>query len=778
MDYFLLNADYELEGNKGVILLYCKDKNGNFKIIKQPYKSYFYILTKSLEKTLKKLEEQGIKDMEVVEKILNGVRKKLIKVYSENPREIPKIRDVVKEWEEVEEEYEYSISYVYKYLLDKSLEPTSWISVEDEVKPKKSDEIPPLTIMAFDIEVIEDGKEEKIIMISIVDNKGRKKVLSLKEIDLDFVENFEEEKRMIEHFFKKVKEIDPDIICTYNGDAFDFVKLKERCEKLKIKMAMGKENELVKFEKRGRSSAASIKDRIHIDLFNFVDHILSPSLKTEVLTLDEVAKEILGEGKIKMDLTEIKESWTQKKDIEKIAHYCLKDAELTLALAEHLLPQIFSLSRLTISLPFDTSRYYYSQLVEHFLMRKSSEDNRIIPNMPKYDEIEIRRLLPSYTGAIVIEPKTGLHENIVVFDFQSLYPTIIVTHNISPETLNCGHTECRIKNTVPNGKNYFCIQQKGFIPRHLEEIIYERRRVKEELKKSKDVLLKNYQHSLKIIANALYGYFSYSGSRWFCKECGEACAAFGRYYITKVIESAKTNGFEIIYADTDSCFIKIKDNKQKDEVLKWNEKINEALPGIIELEYRDFYPVGIFVARKADEKGAKKRYALLDEKGNLEIRGFETVRRDWCELAKKVQHEVLKIILVEKNLNKAIKYVKDEIQRVKDGKVKPTELIIRTQLTSPLSAYKQIGPHVKAAMKLKEAGMQITEGMIIEYIVVKGSGSISERSEPFELYKGDYDPEYYVNHQVLPSALRVLQAFDIKEDLNVSTKSLHHWFKK
>jgi DNA polymerase Pol2 len=399
--------------------------------------------------------------------------------------------------------------------------------------------------------------------------------------------------------------------------------------------------------------------------------------------------------------------------------------------------------------------------------------------MPKYDEIEGRRQLPSYTGAIVIEPKTGLHENILVFDFQSLYPTIIVTHNISPETLNCGHTECRMRNAVPNGKNYFCIQQKGFIPKHLEEIIFERRKVKEELKKSKNNMLKNYQYALKIIANAMYGYFGYAGSRWFCRECGESCAAFGRYYITKVIEDAKENKLEIIYAETDSCFVKVKDKKSAEVAIKWHDKMNEKLPGIIELEYRDFYPAGIFVAKRDEEKGAKKRYALLTEDGKLEIRGFETVRRDWCDLAKQVQHEVLRIILFEKDLNKAIKFVKDEIEKIKKGKAKIEDLVIRTQLTSSLSSYKQIGPHVKAAQKLKEKGLQVLEGMIIEYIIVKGKGSISDRAEPLELYKGDYDPEYYVNNQVLPAALRVLQAFGIKEDLSLAKQdSLQTWFKK
>ncbi len=673
----------------------------------------------------------------------------------------------------VEEEYEYAISYVYKFLMDKGLEPANWFS-HDDLVIKPSDAFPDLNILAFDIEIIEEGNEEKIIMISYATNTGKKHVFSVRESNLSFVKSFSTEKQMIEAFFTEIARLDPDIICTYNGDAFDFVKLKERCEKLKIKMSIGRNGETVKFERRGRGSAASIRGRVHMDLFKFVDHILSPSMKTEVLTLDEVARELLGEGKIEMKWREMKDAWKQR-DVERIAEYCLKDSELTLALAEYLLPQIFAISRLTMTLPFDTCRYYYSQLVEHFLMRKSAENNWIIPNMPKYDEIEQRRQLPSYVGAIVIEPKTGLHENILVFDFQSLYPTIIVTHNISPETLNCGHTECRSKNTVPNGKNYFCIKQKGFIPRHLEEVVIERRRVKEELKKHKSSILKNYQYALKIIANAMYGYFGYAGSRWFCRECGEACAAFGRHYITFVINDAKEKGFEILYADTDSCFIKAKDKEMIERAIKWHEQINDKLPGIIELEYRDSYPVGLFVSRAKDEVGAKKRYALLSKDGSLEIRGFETVRRDWCELAKTVQHKILKMVLTERNAENAVKYLKDVISQVKSGKAKKEDLIIYTQLTMPLSAYKQIAPHVRVAQKLKERGRPVGEGMIIEYIITKGKGSIAERAEPADAAK-DYDPEYYINNQILPAAMRVLQAFNLKEDL-VRQESLTSWMK-
>lgn len=797
-ELLVIDADYIVKDDKSIVRLLCKDKKGKIIIFEDDkFQSYFYIHTNSTEYIVKKLKEYEfgdagkVNDAFVVEKILDGIKTKLVKVVVDNPRNVPKIRDVVKEWKDVKEQYEYAISFVYRYLLDKQIQPMKWILIDDNgnIKEMEMERNVDFRVLAFDIEVVEEEKEEKIIMISVFDNKGYEKVFTTHHINAKFVESMNNEEELIKRFIEVIKERDPDFICTYNGDAFDFAKLRERCDKLKIKLNLGRDGSAVKLERRGRTSAAIINGRVHIDLFNFVNHILSPSMKTEVLTLDAVARELLGEGKIDVKWKEIKESWKKKKDLERIAQYSLRDSELTLMLADYLLPQIFSLSRLTMTLPFDTSRYYYSQLVEHFLMRKSVADNRIIPNMPKYDEIEKRKQLPSYTGAIVIEPKTGIHNEVMVFDFQSLYPTIIVTHNISPETLDCGHSECRNKNQIPDSRHYFCMEKKGFVPKHLEEIIIKRREVKEKMKKLKSGeeynKLKNYQYSLKIIANATYGYFGYAGARWYCRDCAEACAAFGRHYITYVLKNASESGFDVIYADTDSCFLtasKIPKIKAIEKAEIWHEKINKDLPGIIELEFRGSYVGGLFVSRKGEEKGAKKRYALIDDTGNLEIRGFETVRRDWCDLAKHIQHEVLKIILKDREPDKAIKLVRDTVKRLKDGKAKLEELTIYTQLTMPLADYKQIAPHVKAAMKIKERGKPIGEGMIIEYVITKGKGSISDRAEPVEDVKeGQYDPEYYINNQILPAAMRVLQALNLTEEDVLKGKTqvkLNSWFKK
>ncbi len=470
----------------------------------------------------------------------------------------------------------------------------------------------------------------------------------------------------------------------------------------------------------------------------------------------------------------MQEIWKKKSEMERLAEYSMWDSELALMLAEYLMPQIFTLSRLTGQLPFDTSRSLYSQLVEVFYLRKAFQDNVIAPSRPHTDEIEARREVPKYRGAIVIEPKAGIHSNVLVFDFRSLYPTIIVSHNISPETFNCSHSECKSKNKVPDTNYHFCTKFRGFISRHLEDVLKERQKVKAELKKvkkdSKEYKeLDNMQGALKIIANATYGYFAYFGAKWYRRECGESAAAFGRHYITQVVDFAKKDGFEIIYGDTDSLMAGYSKERGIEKLKKighdFAEETNKKLPGIIELEFRGLYESGIFVTLKRGEKGAKKRYALIDYKGEIEVRGFETVRRDWCELAKRIQRQVLSIILKDKDPEKAMQLIKKTIKDLKEGNVKLEDLAILEQITRPLSQYEQIGPHVKAAMKAQKKGRPIVEGTLISFVITKGKGSISDRAEPFEDVKpSDYDPQYYIEHQVVPAAFRVLDALGYKED--------------
>jgi len=251
-----------------------------------------------------------------------------------------------------------------------------------------------------------------------------------------------------------------------------------------------------------------------------------------------------------------------------------------------------------------------------------------------------------------------------------------------------------------------------------------------------------------------------------------------RYYIKNVIGMAEKAKFEVLYGDTDSLFLKIKRRKDAGAFM---ENVNKKLPGIMELEFKDVYKRGIFIEAKTG-MAAKKKYALLDSDGELIMKGLETRRRDWAKIAKDTQEKVLKAVLKEKSLKKAIGIVHRTVHNLRKGDVGMDELVIYTQITRPLSKYEQIGPHVKAAKKSVERGRPVGEGSTIAYIITKGAGSISDRAEPAEDAQ-NYDPEYYIYHQVVPSALRVLSGFDVKEDDLVKGKvekvsSLEHFLKK
>jgi DNA polymerase elongation subunit (family B) len=584
MELCLLDADYVDENGKSIIRLFCKD-NSEKTIVALDYdfKPYFYILPKQGKENEVKSKVEAIKSVkikrtEIVEKIISGEKRKFVKVFCFFSTDVPKVRDIVKEWKELEEEqYEYSINFYKRYLLDNQIE--SWIEVEGKeikknykankiikikkIKSIKAEDLPELKLMAFDIECVEDKGMQKIVMLSLF-GKNYKKVLTYqKDIHYEkYVEVLRDEKELLERFVQIVNEESPDLLLGYNSDLFDFQVIQQRADELKVKLTLSKDLSELKFARRARISTARLKGVVHIDLFEFINNILAPQLQTEVLSLDAVSTELLDDKKIEIEYEEILESWRKGKDLGKLAKYCLKDSELTLRLGEFLLPQIYELSKLSGQLLFDTARMTYSQLVEWYLSKRAFAMNIIIPNQPKWEDIQNRREYAPYAGGFVKEPIAGLHEDIAVMDFKSLYPSLLVTYNVSPETLRCNC--CRKDGyEIPELKIWFCKKRKGFVPSVVEGLIKKREEIKDKMKKlNKDSeewkRLDNEQWVCKILANSSYGYYAFAGSKWYCRECAMSLAALGRFFINKIISAAKENNFIVLYADTDSCFVKLK----------------------------------------------------------------------------------------------------------------------------------------------------------------------------------------------------------------------------
>jgi DNA polymerase elongation subunit (family B) len=725
-----------------------------------------------------------VESVRLEEKNFLGKSVKALKISITNHKDAHPIADKL-DFPEIEARREYDISLITKYISDKKIIPLSWYKVKGEIlnnsmefgnldsnldcslviKAEKMEKMEDLEfspkILAYDIETDEfDIGKGEILMISLA-GKNFKKVLTWKKCSKagDYVECFKDEGEMIEKFVEYVKKFEPDFLVGYFSDGFDLPYLRARAEKNKVRLSIGLDNSQPTFA-RGRIPSANISGIVHIDLFRFIETVYSQYLESETLGLNDVALELLGEGKKEFSFK--KSSKFKEEEWSEFFEYNLQDSQLTWKLGEKFWPDMLEFSKILQEPLFDITRDGMSQLVETYIIHNLEKYNEIVEKRPIHSEIEERRNLGKYEGAYVFQPVPKLYDNVVMFDFTSMYSSVIVTYNLSKSSF----LEKKEKDSLEvdlgeAGKVHFSKKQ-GFFSQMLAEIIEKRKLAKKEYKKDSNNYKKARSNAYKLIANAAYGYQGFFGARYYCREAAASTAALAKKSILETIEKIKKAGYDVIYSDTDSIAF-LRDKKNKTEVLEFLEKLNKNLPGIMELELEDFYKRGIWVAKRSSESGAKKKYALITEQGKMKIRGFETVRRDWCTLARELQSKVLGKILEDGNEKAALEIVKKLLKNLKERKVEREEILIRTQLKKPLSEYKAITPHVIAAQKMKEKGTPIDIGMSIEYFIAETRETKKLVREKVKLpdEKGEYNIEYYLEHQILPAVENIFDVFNI-----------------
>ncbi|HEX33072.1 MAG TPA: hypothetical protein ENG01_01500, partial [Candidatus Aenigmarchaeota archaeon] len=513
MDICVFGA--EKKGDK--IVIYGRDRNGKKTVKEVDFNDYYYASPTS-NKSRAYLKKHG----KPVRKTLLGKEVEVYKVSSKI-----EVDDA--------ERYCKEIPAPRKFILDNKIEP-----MHKNGKPME------LKILAVDIEMYTPdmnltSNKNPIIMVGLA-SENLRKVITWKNVNLEYVEVVKSEKEMLERFSEIVKEVDPDVIVGYNSDSFDFTHIKERARILKAKVDFSWDGRGIITKHKG----AFVLGPVHVDLYQFIRNILSSNLKTDVYTLNAVCNELIGVGKKDMSAERMIEIWGSDENIDRIAEYNINDAEITYKLAKKILPIMMELVKLT-SLPlFNVSRATYSTLVEELII-KEVWDKEVIPRKVFGSVVE-DRYEKTYEGAFVYEPAPGVYENVAVFDFRSLYPSIIVTHNICPSTIGCK------KNCYesPIGTK-FRKRPEGFIPCILKRLIEERAEIKDRIKKEKDTTLESKQYALKILANSFYGYLGYPKSRWYSIECAKSITAWGRKYIQETLELISENGYKVLYADTDSA---------------------------------------------------------------------------------------------------------------------------------------------------------------------------------------------------------------------------------
>jgi len=791
LDFYPLDASYAVVRDAPVIRIYALTASGEQAcVLVEGFKPYCFaasqkLALEELKQGLAKLpvfkDDKPVSfDLEQSSLHLLGREIACFKLIAQLPEDIPLIREALDA--QGLEALEADIPFAKRYMIDTGLVPLALYRAYGEQVAgimkvpsfaasrieKISDQAPGnLNVLAFDIETHSPlgkfavAEENPIIMLGFA-SESFQKVITWKSFktELDYVEFVPSEFELISRFKEIIDRQKPDVIVGYFSDGFDLPYIKARAEKYKINLELGPYNSPIIIRK-GMMPSAEIAGIIHLDLFKFIRKIMGRSLETDSFDLDSVAKELVDESKDKIDFDEMNRVWESRpEELEKYCRYNLQDALITLKITHKVMPSIIELVRV-IGLPMqDVTRMGYSQLVEWHLIKRAREFGELVPSKATYSEIRDRKS-KTYEGAFVFEPEPGIYQNIAVFDFRSLYPTIIHAHNISPDTLHCSCCPSEL----------FCKKKPGFVATVIGDLIKRRMSVKQMIKESpQDKFLGARQEVLKTIANSMYGYLGFFGARWYSIECAQSITSFGRQYIQTVIQQAAGAGFKVLYSDTDSVFLLV-GQKPREEVVSFVASINKQLPELMELDLEGFYRSALFVSAKAKEAGAKKKYALLSESGKLQIKGFETVRRNTSIIAREIQEKVLQLILTEVNHETALAYVRETVSKLRRREIGIDKVIITTQLRQDIDDYDSIGPHVAVAKRMRLLGKRIGPGTIISYVITPGKEKISQRARiPDEA--GEYDTEYYVNNQIIPAVARIFAVFGLKpEDIIAQNQS-------
>lgn len=772
----LLDVSYEVIGKEPVIDLWARTEDGKRALIHvRGFRPYFYALLEEgaseeeVVRAVKALSKPSspITRVDPMVKRYIGRESRTLRIETMIPAAVREYREAVSRIPGVREVLEADIRFSMRYLIDVNLYPMRWYSVEVEEgrlpglradafyvakgpvreleEYAKRDPLEGLRMMAFDIEVYNpmrspDPKRDPVIIIGYMTDRDSSPTLLVAENNND--------RRIISEFRQAILDYDPDIIVGYNQNGFDWPYLVERAKYLGLKLDLGR-----KANSQPQPSVYghySIPGRLNVDLYDFAEEMYEVKMKT----LEEVA-DYLGvmpkDKRVVLEWWEISEYWDDPEKRKILLDYARADVLSTYGLIWKFLPFGAQLSQVS-GMPMDqVMAASVGFRLEWRLIREASKLGELVPN-------RVERREESYTGAIVLKPKPGLHENIAVLDFASMYPNIMVRYNVGPDTL-VKPGEPVDPNKVykaPEVGHMYRKEPPGFFKKVVEKLLTIRKHIKEEMKKypegSPDYnLLNERQRAVKVLANASYGYLGWPHARWYCRECAESITAWGRELITRAIRKARELGLDVIYGDTDSLFVTNNEAKVQ-QLISW---IEEELGFEVKIDK---------VYKKVFFTEAKKRYVGLTVDGKIDVVGFEAVRGDWSELAKETQIRVAELVLKTGNVEDAVEYVRRVIEDLKKGKIDLRKLVIWKTLAKRLEEYVAEQPHIVVARMMKQMGIKVGPGSKIGYIVVKGSGPLSKKVKPYFIVKpSEVDVEYYIDKQIIPAALRILSYFGVTE---------------
>ena len=658
--------------------------------------------------------------------------------------------------------------------------------------------IPEMKRIALDIEVdSEEGRmpvpkehDRKITAVGIVSNDGFRKVLLLEQDKnpndgtalIPEAEMCKTEKELLEKTFDTIWSY--SVLVTFNGDDFDLPYLYERSQdpaidpinhtiipKEEIPLLVKRDS----FIKRGiQAEAVQLKHGVHIDLFRTFQNrsiqIYAFSHKYSEYRLNAISEALLNDSKIEFDgnISDL--------PIQKLAQYCLKDTELTFRLTSFndnlLLKLLFAIARISRLSIEDLSRVGVNQWIRGMLFYEHRKINALIPHS---EELRYKGQASSeaiikekkYRGGLVVEPTPGIHFNVSVVDFASLYPSIIKVHNLSYETVNCPHDSCSQDpdQKITDTSYWTCKEKKGITSLLIGSLRDLRVNYYKQLSKDKTISPEERQlytvvsQAIKVILNASYGVMGAEIFPLYCLPVADATAAIGRNIITRTIEKCRESGISVVYGDTDSLFLRDPSKGNVEEISKW-AKTNQGVDLELDKEYR--YVVF---------NNLKKNYIGVLKDGTVDVKGLTGKKSHTPAFIRKTFYNMLDIlgkVNTEKDFDTAREKIKDIVKesakKLESNEYPLEELSFNvminkspekygkktsenTRITSihgqdsTTNSIKGIPQHIKAARLFSDNGRQIKAGDIISYVKTK----TAEGVKPVELSNhNEIDTEKYL----------------------------------
>ena len=776
------------------------------------FRPYFYagVDEKLLESAKSEFLALGL-DAEVAERFepigFQTAPKRMLRITTHDPKEVRVLREKAKEVAGVKAVYETDILFKNRFLIDTSLGGMSWVDAPlpewtagseaaptvdfQSLHPVLQEANAPLRFMSFDIECLPDHGEmpkaevSPAILISMAFSppyQGNSDlVLVGKDIDCSRHDTIacQNEYDLLSRFFSVVRDYNPDILAGYNSNEFDFPYLAERARQMHLEARVGRDGSSWYIRKIVNRTDVSVTGRVVVDLLP----IIRSSYSLKQYTLRNASAELLKMEKYDVDPKEIEALWKEDGDgegLRRFISYSRRDAVLAMhmLLDLRLMDKYIALSRASGSLLQDIVNGGQSGMVENLLLRRFRERGRVVPAKPDSDVSEERHLEnEDLKGGAVLVPEKGLVEDVVILDYKSLYPTIMMAHNLCYSTvltrdLAQGAAEGAAGAipesdiiTSPSGGRFVSPQvSPGIMPAVLRELLEARTNTKKLMKKADDEerrFLDAKQYAMKILLNSFYGYSGYARARLYSLALANAVTSFGRENIQrtkKIIDDIssvyvvdgevifkdalpfgkageKCFDLSVVYGDTDSVFVRLRPAGSRAGAVslsdaeligkKIAEVVTSSLPEPMELVFEAFARRGIFLA--------KKRYALWvfepaadGWKDKIKVRGMETVRRDWCDLTSKTIKTCLELVLKEGKVDEAVEHVRSVVLRLqnldlsKDPEILRDLTLTRRYTKSP-GSYKNKQPHIQLVEKIRERGGTVPGvGDRVPFVIIQG----------------------------------------------------------